>query len=465
MAVWPKKRGVFLLLSLVTAGALLAHAGTGWAEEKDGAQEATFLAGVRSFMDDHVSFQGRALLYGFSQRPLSGNQNPGNRFLNISRAGAVAALRPEASFQSPYVEGLVRPRWEFRYQYWDEGDQKGEDDWDEEAFVNEWFLRLKPHSFLAMSYGRENIQWGPAYFLSPTNPFFRDNGRSNPKQEVAGMDFFRAVWSPVMWGSVSFMANTGKGRQEFLRGFEKTYALKADYTGHRWYASGVVSWQDQGSPTWGGYAGATLTEAFMLYGEASVRKGTTAFYPAQSSDSPIGLDMRRVKEDEETLYPLLLMGMSYTTLWGPTGVMEYVYNGAGYDGKEAGRYFTLIDRAGGTFGGPEPYESLGKLALWKTLDPQLRLLRRHYLMLQYQQADIGGRLDVVVRYTVNLDDGSSRVNPILDFQLTDRWSAFLVGSQSLGSDALGLWSSSHPNRAEFRRIGDYSVWVGAECVF
>jgi hypothetical protein len=46
---------------------------------------------------------------------------------------------------------------------------------------------------LYLSYGRENLQWGPSYLFSPSNPFFHDNGRSNPKKEIPGMDFARLV--------------------------------------------------------------------------------------------------------------------------------------------------------------------------------------------------------------------------------------------------------------------------------
>ena len=64
---------------------------------------------------------------------------------------------------------------------------------------------------LFVSYGRENLQWGPSFLFSPSNPFFQDNGRRNTYLEVPGMDFGRLVFIPASAWAISFIANTGEG--------------------------------------------------------------------------------------------------------------------------------------------------------------------------------------------------------------------------------------------------------------
>ncbi|WP_448382539.1 hypothetical protein [Desulfosoma sp.] len=427
-----------------------------------------FLDGVTSWLAEHGQLQGRIVGYGFAQQPRYGWQNPENQILDIPTSGATVAFRPDVHVAYEWVEASVRPRWEWQYRRWSEGEKEGEDSWDEEAFVNEWAVRLRPVESIMLSYGRENLQWGPSSFLSPTNPFFRDNGRSNPKQEVGGMDFFRLVWTPSLTWNFSFMANTDEGRQDFVTPFQRVYAIKGDYTGHRWYASGVFSWKEEaeGHPVFGGYAGATVGEGLLVYGEGTFQRGVTGFYAEPEVKSPFGLALVQSKAHQDFWNTTWLLGMSYTTRWGPTGVVEYVSHGAGYDDEEWERFLTLGKRAATSLSQAGPTQKLARQILYRSLDPELRLLRRHYLMVQYQQADIyRGHLDVVVRYAVNLDDGSSRINPILDYELSDHWILFLVGTKTFGGGSWGWGSRGASDETEFRRLGDYSFWLGLEYVF
>ncbi len=415
----------------------------------------------------HAVVKGRILGYGFVQKPVYGVQNPDNLLLNIPTSGGTVAFRPDLSVGGGIVEGVFRPRWELQYRRWTEGTQTGEEDFDEEAFVNEWAIRARPIESVMVSYGRENLQWGPAYLLSPTNPFFRDNGRSNPKQEVGGMDFLRFVWTPSYEWSFSFVVNTDEGRQQLVSPFEKTWAVKVDYVGYRWYASALVSWKDEqeGRPVFGAYAGANVNDALLVYAEGSAQRGTMGLYVEQDESSPFGLSFQRSGTNGSGWHSLALLGISYTTRWGPTFVAEYAYNEAGYSEEEAERFFELVRRAGIAFRQSGPAKTLARKVLYRALDPEIRLLRRHYLMLQYQQRDIGRRLDAVLRYTMNLDDGSSRINPILEYELSDHWMLFLVGSKTFGNQLWGLWSPASAEETEYRRLGDYSFWLGVEYAF
>ena len=124
------------------------------------------------------------------------------------------------------------------------------------------------------------MQWGPSFLYSPSNPFFFDNGRSNPYMEVAGMDFARLVVVPHMLWTASFIANTDQGRNTLISTdpFKETYAVKIDYTGNQNYASLIVSQKDDKN-TVGYFGGWTVTDALLLYSEGSMRQGSDALYP------------------------------------------------------------------------------------------------------------------------------------------------------------------------------------------
>ena len=139
----------------------------------------------------------RALTYGVDQKPANSSQNPSNNFLQMAQYITVLELRPDLRLNLDPLELSAKPRVRLDYSFWREGVRKGESQGDDDWFVNEWLARLKARENLFLSYGRENLQWGPSFLFSPSNPFFQDNGRRNPYLEVPGMDFGRLVWIPA----------------------------------------------------------------------------------------------------------------------------------------------------------------------------------------------------------------------------------------------------------------------------
>uniref|UniRef100_A0A832A102 Porin n=1 Tax=Desulfacinum infernum TaxID=35837 RepID=A0A832A102_9BACT len=455
------------IVSVACAAALLAvpHSGSGSEAPRPSSDAQAALDTLFTWCRERTDVHGEILTYGVGQRARHGAQNPHNLILDVPRAIGAVEARPDGSFRWSRLEAAVKPRWRAQESYWDSGRTPQGWDGDTDFFVNEWWVRLEAVQGLFVSYGRENLQWGPAYFLSPTNAFFRDNGRSNPKDEVDGMDFFRITWIPSASWTVSVMVNTDEGRQEWMRDFEQTYAVKVDWTGYRRYASFIASKRADRRWHWGGYAGMTASEALLLYTEVDMSLGSPALYPEQDPASPFGVVLTDSRRAEKRLNPLILVGGAYTLASGPTLVAEYVYHHAGYDEREADRFFHVIQAAGAAFGQPSPVGAAAAATLAQSLDPGLRLLRRDYLMLQYQHMDWWKTLDVVLRTTFNVDDGSVRLNPIVEYDFGDRMKGFVVGAQTVGSDWAGLRSRTHPNRTEFRRIGDYSFWVGLEFFF
>ncbi len=87
---------------------------------------------------------------------------------------------------------------------------------------------------------------GPAFLISPSNPFIKDNGRDNPKTEVGGLTYARLLWIPYASWSASFIANIDDGAHTFFNPFYKKYAVKIDYTGFEKYGSVIFSHEESG---------------------------------------------------------------------------------------------------------------------------------------------------------------------------------------------------------------------------
>ncbi len=75
-------------------------------------------------------------------------------------------------------------------------------------------------------------------------------------------------------------------------------------------------------------------------------------------------------------------------------------------------------------------------------------------MIQYQHTQIWDVLDVILRYTYNLDDNSSQFIPILEYDIGDHAQLFLIGRQSFGSED-----------TEFRSVLDYRWILGLQYTF
>lgn len=406
---------------------------------------------------DGFNYLFKTVLSGSVIQPSDSTQNPGNDFLQIPRYTLKGEFRPDFSLSFRKIKLSIKPRFVGTWLDWEEGTPQGRSKTDDDIYVNEWLASYRLQENWFVSYGRENLQWGPSFLLSPSNPFFRDNGQSNPRQEVKGMDFVRALWVMNSSWALSLIGNVGKGEQTFLYEFEPTYALKMDYTSFQKYGSLIASFTENDRFHLGGFGGWTVSDGLMLYTEGSFSAGTGALYPRKRLLSPIDLEiiqMVAAEEDSAALEALMLFGGSYTFESGQTVTAEYVYNSAGYSKDEAELYYQYRRVASRFYDYPYPIGDLANLALLQTLDPKLRLLRQHYLMLQYQETQIWEKLNLLIRCTINLDDTSGQLIPILGYDLGDHTQLFLIGNQNFGG-----------TETEFGSFINYAVTLGIEYIF
>src|SRR4030043_1139166 len=363
---------------------VLSMVSLGWWPTRSMADEAghTSLAVIQKKLAEHFSFDFRILTYGIIQEPSNSTQNPENNFLQLPHYLADLEIRPDLRLNIDPLELIIKPRMRLEYGIWREGDLKGKSEWTNDWYINEWLARWKVLQNLFLSYGRENLQWGPSFLFSPSNPFFQDNGRRNPYVEVPGMDFGRLVWIPGSAWTISFIANTDEGWNKSIgpEPFEKAYALKVDYTGRENYGSMILSYKEDSQTLLGFFGGWTISDAILLYAEGVIAQGSKALYPKEDS-SPFGASMQKLYKDDHTIKPVLLAGGSYTFGTNGTLTLEYSYYSPGYSNAEADRFYSLRRKAAGAISFGSLVSTLGQMTLGQTANTGLRFLRKNYALL------------------------------------------------------------------------------------
>lgn len=396
---------------LRTAGAALLAA---TAAARAGGTALSVLGGERAPLPGGGALvvDSRAIAFGLVNDPAVPKESP----YSIARFETAAELRPDVRADYPGLRLTAKPRLRLTYRdlYRGVGDQSITED---DLFLNEALVRLSCRDELFLYGGRENLQWGPSYLLSPSNPFSPDNGRENPFAELPGMDYARAVWVATPAVSLSLIAQLGEGRYSpppDAEPFSRCYAAKLDVTGEGRYAGLVGSAREgaSGRPTLGGYAGVNVGEAAILYAEGGL--------PAQASRAQA------------------LTGGSYTFLSGGTLSAEYFYNGGGdRDSLEAPRLPQELTRAG----------------LPAAASAMSRFRHVNYLFVQYHHSwhDV---TELTARYTQGLDDGSSRLTGIVRRALNDYLTVFVTGHLECGEDG-----------AEFGQVLRASVAAGLTAAY
>ena len=132
----------------------------------------TSSTGLWHELADGFDYSMRALVFGTYQDVADSSQNPDNAFFRIPRHQMEMELRPDARLNWKWLDLSIKPRLNLEWSEWEDGPRDGDSEVDDDWFVNEWLGRARLTEGLFASYGRENLQWGPSYLISPSNPFF-----------------------------------------------------------------------------------------------------------------------------------------------------------------------------------------------------------------------------------------------------------------------------------------------------
>jgi hypothetical protein len=345
------------------------------------------------------------------------------------RNAARLQIRPDFELKLDPISVLVRPRAEVA-AFWVEGQATDRPTGSSALFVNEWRAQLGLGATF-VSYGQEVVQWGPSPFLSPSNPFFLNTGRANPEEELAGKGFAKVVTTVSDRVGLSLFLNTTAARGEHPKPFRPVFAWKLDYTGDAWSSSLLLSEQLSGAKTIGGFASATLGDAFLLYGEGALSRSSQGLYPTVSASSPLGFSMTRAHE--RRVGGSALAGGAYTFGFGTTLTAEVLYNSEGYSAADTRNYAATLSASVAGLASADPrIREAAVDTLTDALAPNLRTQRRLYTSVQLGHVNLWDQLDVFLRYTHGWDDRSGLLAPVFQWNFSDKWRAFAIAAITTG---------------------------------
>lgn len=347
--------------------------------------------------------------------------NPDNLLAKFPDNQLDFELRPDIFYKTDSLSLALKPRFVSEIIEPATTEQRtGADSW-----VNEGHIRYSLQDSLFLGISRENIQWGPSMLVSLSNPFFLDNGRTNPYREIGGRDFVKLVKTFGSQWSLTLFDNFSQGSDDFqLDDLEDIIAIKMDYFGSSSETSFILSSAE--TEKLGGYFKYVANDALMLYTEWELEKGSNGFFPVESSGY-FSHEMKQIYIRDDKLFFSILAGASYTTRDGATIYFEQIYNDTGYENDELSAFFSLarntsaeIESAGGTV--PEALQQLFLMNF-----NRLRLIGRNYLFVQYLKPDVNDSFDLALRMTVNNQDKSSQLVASVDYDYSDSIRFFMLG--------------------------------------
>ena len=325
------------------------------------------------------------VLYGYANSTaLRGDSilNPGNQVAGLPQRSDIAELRLSLKAENETVRLTARGIASTREMRNVSGAQQRN-----EGYLSQWQGRVRAAENWNVAAGREVMNWGAAQFRSPSSPFYFDNGRSDPMRELAGMDTLKLSWTPDMQRSANLarIVSSGYGATQ-PDVWRNSWLAKFDQRGGEW-AYGIVAVKAPDLPVfYGAHGQMTMSDALMLYGEAS--SSARAFALQSPADAAQPYTVQAPSSRRTTA----LAGVAYTFDDGKSLNAEYLREGHGYTAAEENAYF---QRATTQIGLP-----LGLMP---------RLLGRDYLHLVWQSNMLGEVGYWRLMYTRSFTDGGNEL--------------------------------------------------------
>jgi hypothetical protein len=273
-------------------------------------------------------------------------------------------------------------------------------------WLNEGWLRWRPLEGVSLQGGREALLWGPSMFWNPSNPFFSESNKSNPKREILGKDFLRGRWQLDQQFALSAISQVGGAHRDSAA--PRMDSLKLDWVGQAASAAANVSAEPGQTPAWQAWGQWTASDAQLVYGEFAWRDGAAATL-AQPAASPTGWSLRHRSGKRQVL---ALIGSSYSFENDWVLNLEAWHNGNGLSNAEAAQLASAVAALGAQPHGLAD-QQLGSLI------SEPAPLRRNYAGLQLGNGE-ASQLGWKLRLTRNLDDDGVEGILMLERDLGDQ---------------------------------------------
>lgn len=340
--------------------------------------------------------------------------NPDNRIARLKQHLQTAEARFNLKAENEELRLTLRP-----IAIWQHDDNAYGENVQSETYISQGQLRWRLNDAWSMAGGREVLNWGAGQFRSPSNPFYFDNGKSNPLRELSGLDAVKFSYTPDLYTSISLAYIGSAGRYEGNPDpWRDTWLLRSSLRGSRWAGGLAVVNKDKQQAFAGMDAQYSLEDAWLLYGELGSSTRLNALQSAADAAQPFTVDAESARK---TSY---LAGLSYTLENGQSVTLEYLHFGHGYTADEEAAYFARAANAALPAGAP---------ALGMALSFAPPLQGQDYLHLMWQnnflEADSYWRLML----TRSLTDQGTQLAAYAETRFNSRVSGFGMLVRSFGN--------------------------------
>jgi hypothetical protein len=302
---------------------------------------------------------------------------------------------------------------------------RGSNDWQRDTTskfeVSELSFKYSVAPWLDLSVGREIVHWGTGYAWNPTGVVNPPKDPSDPGDrrslfrgvDMATADFFVKGWDVTALGTPQ-IAWTGKDGRHLL---STGWATRA----YRLIRGTDVAFTASGGSGLPNSQGLSLARVFgnalELHGEAAYLSNTVRYLPRSEDLVPV----RRPHSE-------VLLGGQYTLRHNVNVVGEFYHSGLGLSGHEWNDYREFVDSAHENLmqGNPVPF----MLANSQFVPLQMS---KNYTFLRVLWPIQLNRLELETIVIVSLRDGSSLVQPGINWRVHPNWSLYCIDSEFVGS--------------------------------
>ena len=343
--------------------------------------------------------------------------NPGNYLAKLAQRTDTADARFNFKTESDSLQLTARPILLTQQQRNSFGDTNKA-----EGYLSQWQASWRSYESLSLNGGREILNWGPAQFRSPSNPFYFNNGRSNPMAELSGMDTLRLAWSPLVSTSVyvARIYDSGYGHTN-PDPWSNSWLVKADWRGDDSAVGIALAKQERQSLFVGLHAQRTVADAWLLYTEAGSYTLPNLQLSPENVNQPFIVEAESSRRTDE------LLGAAYTFENGQTLSTEYMHFEHGYNAAEGGAYFARASNAANAL---PSGNSIPVLVTALTFAPPL--LGRDYLYLVWQTNLMESAGYTRVMFTHNLTDISNELDGYSEYTVNPHLSLFGLATFTSG---------------------------------
>jgi hypothetical protein len=341
--------------------------------------------------------------------------NPSNQIARLPQHSQTAEARFNFKAENDSLRLTLRP-----IMLWQQNSNAFGEQIQSETYVSQGQLRWRMAEAWNVAAGREVMNWGPAQFRSPSNPFYFDNGRSNPIRELSGLDAVKMSWTPDTRYSISlgYIVSTGhyEGSTDTWR---DTWIFRATKRGIKW-AGGLAVAKKEGQQAFVGVdAQFNQSDELLLYGEAGSSTRLNALQSPADATQPFSVETESSRHLDE------LIGATYTLDNGQSLSAEYLHQRHGFTASEESAYF---ERAANVTL-PAGADTLGM-----ALANAPPLLGRDYLHLVWQNNMLEGDRYWRLMWTRSMTDHGNQLSGYAEMTLSKRVSGFVLGVLPLGNE-------------------------------